>query len=153
METYNWLLKARPDDFDVTIITTYPGTPYHDSSVPHPDQEGVWVYTAHGDRLYSREVDYTKVADYYKGDPDGGYKSYVFTDYLTADELVELREFVERELRSILEIPFNPSAAATRYEHSMGQFGAGLSPRILRKSSGVTASVAPVDSPNWASLT
>jgi anaerobic magnesium-protoporphyrin IX monomethyl ester cyclase len=134
METYHWLLQVRPDDFDATIITTYPGSPYHDNSVPHPSKEGVWVYNVYGDNLYSYEVDYTKVADYYKGDPDGGYKAYVYTDYLTADELVELREFIERDVRGILQIPYNLAASATRYEHSMGQFGARLPSRILKQS-------------------
>jgi radical SAM superfamily enzyme YgiQ (UPF0313 family) len=151
LETYHWLLKMRPNDFDATIITTYPGSPYYDNAVPHPEQEGVWVHTAHGDRLYSREVDYTKVADYYKGDPDGGYTSYVFTDYLTANELVELREFMEKELRRILQIPYNPSAAAARYEHSMGQFGARLPSCILKKSSDMPPEV-PANSRNWVQL-
>jgi len=30
------------------------------------------VYEKTGDKLYQLEVDYTEVADYYKGDPDGG---------------------------------------------------------------------------------
>lgn len=153
METHEWLLQVRPDDFDATIITTYPGSPYHDSSVPHPSQEGVWVYNTHGDNLYSREVDYTKVADYYKGDPDGGYKSYVFTDHLTAEELVELREFMERDVRRVLQIPYNPSAASTRYEHSMGQLGAQLPARILKRSSGAPkVEQEPVSSLQWIPL-
>jgi anaerobic magnesium-protoporphyrin IX monomethyl ester cyclase len=152
METNRWLLEVRPDDFDATIITPYPGSPYHDSSVPHPDQEGVWMYTTHGDHLYSRELDYTKVADYYKGDPDGGYTSYVFTDHLTANELVELREFMERDLRRTLQIPYNPSAAAIRYEHSMGQFGVRLPSRILKKSSGIPQPEPQVNSLNRVAL-
>ncbi|MBI2065071.1 MAG: B12-binding domain-containing radical SAM protein [Candidatus Yanofskybacteria bacterium] len=93
METRDWLLNVRPDDFDVTIITTYPGTPYYDYAVPHRDKPGIWIYTYEksGDRLYSIEIDYAKIADYYKGDPDGGYQSFVYTDYLTPKELVDLR--------------------------------------------------------------
>ena len=74
-ETQDWLLEVRPDDFDLTIITTYPGTPYYDNAVQHPDKPGIWVYTYEktGDRLYSLEVDYRTVADYYKGDPNGGH--------------------------------------------------------------------------------
>ena len=136
METRDWLLEAKPDDFDVTIITTYPGTPYYDRAVPHPTMKDVWVYTyeANGDKLYSHEVDYTEVADYYKGDPDGGYKSYVFTDHLSAEKLVELRDKVEREVRQTLNIPFNAGRPAERFEHSMGQ--QGLPPHILRKTAG-----------------
>src|SRR5258708_26350022 len=96
----------------------------------------VWVYTFEGNgvKLYSRDVDYTEVADYYKGDPDGGYKSYVFTDALSAETLVALRDKVERDVRKALNIPFNAGRPAERFEHSMGQ--QGLPPHILRKSAG-----------------
>ncbi len=134
METHDWLTQVKPDDFDVTIITTYPGTPYYDYAVRHPEKEGIWVYTYEktGDRLYSIEVDYNVVADYYKGDPDGGYQAYVYTDHLNSKELVELRDFVERDVRKKLNIPFNSSKSAARYEHSMGQFGGRLPSNILR---------------------
>lgn len=134
MQTHDWLLEVKPDDFDVTIITTYPGTPYYDHAVPHATEPGVWTYTYRGDRLHAFEVDYTEVADYYKGDPDGGYRAFVYTDYLSADDLVKLRDFVERDGRRVLGLPFNPSASAIRYEHSMGQLGGALPPNILRTS-------------------
>ena len=123
METMNWLLEVRPDDFDATVITTYPGTPYYDNAVPHPDKPGIWIYQYEktGDRLYGIEVDYRTTADYYKGDPEGGYKSFVYTDHLNPEQLVRLRDFVEENVREKLHIPFNPSAPAQRYEHSMGQ--------------------------------
>jgi radical SAM superfamily enzyme YgiQ (UPF0313 family) len=119
----DWLIRNQVDDFDCTVITTYPGTPYYDLAVPHADEPDVWTYThpKTGDRLHSREVDYTVCADYYKGDPNGGYRSYVFTDHLTAERLVRLRDLVERDVRAALNIPFNPGAPALRYEHSMGQ--------------------------------
>ena len=130
-DTRDWLLAERPDDFDATIITTYPGTPYYDRAVE--TSPGIWTYTypKNGDRLHSYELDYTQVADYYKGDPDGGYKAYVFTDYLTSERLVFERDWLEREVRAALGIPFNAGHAAQRYEHSMGQ----LPPSILRSSS------------------
>jgi len=133
-DTRKWLLEVQPDDFDVTIITPYPGSPYYDFSVPHPERDGVWVYTTNEDRLYSYEVDYTKVADYYKGDPDGGYTSFVYTDSLTPEDLVRHRDFVEKDVRQRLGLPFNPAAPAIRYDHSMGQFGARLPANILRSS-------------------
>jgi anaerobic magnesium-protoporphyrin IX monomethyl ester cyclase len=138
LNTRDWLLEARPDDFDVTIITTYPGTPYYDLAVPHPEQDNVWVYTYEktGDRLYAYDVDFTEVADYYKGNPDGGYKSYVFSDHLSPERLIELRDQVEREVREALEIPFNPARPALVYEHSMGQMGARLPSTMLRTSGG-----------------
>lgn len=134
-DTREWLLETRPDDFDVSIITCYPGTPYYDEAIPHPNLDNVWVYTdqRNGDRLYQLHVDHTKVADYYKGDPDGGYRAYVYTDELSPEELVALRDSVEREVRERLKIPFNPGAPAMLYEHSMGQQGQFPS-NILRKS-------------------
>ena len=129
-ETHRWLLGVKPDDFDVTIITVYPGTPYYDEAVPHPTKKGIWIYSYENERLYSEEIDYRLVADYYKGNPDGGYKSYVFTDHLTAEEIVRWRDLIERDVRHKLKIPFNPNLPAKSYEHTMG---AGLPQYILKK--------------------
>ncbi|HET9555025.1 MAG TPA: radical SAM protein [Anaeromyxobacteraceae bacterium] len=139
-EVHDWLLQVRPDDFDCTVITTYPGTPYYDEAVPHADRPGVWTYTCRdsGDRLHGIDVDFTQVAEYYKGDPDDGYRAYVFTDHLGAEDLVRLRDWVERDVRDRLGIPFNASRAAVRYEHSMGQGGA-LPSTLMR----TTASARP----------
>lgn len=137
-DLHDWLLRVRPDDFDCTVITTYPGTPYYDEAVPHPEREGVWTYTCRrsGDRLHAFDVDFTAVAEYYKGNPDGGYRSYVYTDWLSPERLVELRDWIERDVRRELKIPFNPARAAQRYEHSMGQGSNALPPSILRASRG-----------------
>jgi len=142
METRDWLLKTRPADFDLSLITTYPGTPYYDDAVPHDSDPDVWTYTCRksGDRLHAYNVDYTEVAEYYKGNPEGGYHAFVYTDYLRSPELVELRDFVERDVRARLDIPFNPGAPSIRYEHSMGQPGP-LPPGIFRQSAPGT--VAP----------
>ena len=131
-EMYEWVAHTRPDDFDVTIITPYPGSPYYDMAVP-TDTPGEWVFTTpNGDRLYQVEIDYLKEADYYKGNPDEGYVSHVHTDTLSPEDLIRERDHLERVLRTELGIPFNPSRAAHLYEHSMGQ--SGLPPQILRTS-------------------
>jgi len=129
-ETRSWLLENKPEDFDVTIITPYPGSPYYDEAV---EENGHWTYTFKqtGDRLYAREVDYFKTADYYKGDPNGGYVSYVWTDHLSCQDLVRERDQLERDVRRVLRIPFNPASPSVRFEHSMGQ---GLPQKILKKS-------------------
>lgn len=134
-ETQQWLLSARPDDFDVSIITCYPGTPYFDEAVPHESLPGILVYTYKktGDRLYQFDVDHSSVADYYKGDPNGGYRAYVYTDDLLPEDLVFLRNYVESSVRECLQIPFNPGAPAMLYEHSMGQQGV-FPENILRTS-------------------
>jgi anaerobic magnesium-protoporphyrin IX monomethyl ester cyclase len=134
-DTLNWLLQVKPGDIDVTIITCYAGTPYYDQAVPHKTLPGVYTYTFQktGDQLHQYEVDYTKVADYYKGDPNGGYKAYVFTDSLTSEDLVQERDRIEKEVRMALNIPFYHGSVAMRYEHSMGQMG-GIPENILRVS-------------------
>lgn len=133
MNIRDWLINMKVDDFDCTVITTYPGTPYYDLAIPDPNNQGVWTYTHKktGDRLHAYELDHTITADYYKGDPDGGYTSYVFTDFLSAKEIVELRNLVESEVREKLNIPFNSGTASLRYEHSMGQ---GLPDSLYRES-------------------
>jgi hypothetical protein len=129
--TKNWLLEVKPDDFDCTIITTYPGSPYFDSAIR---EDGKWVYIQPrtGDKLYQKELDYLSKPDYYKGDPDGGYTSYVWTDHITPEELVEERDKLEAEVRSTLNIPFNPAGGIVKFEHSMGQ--GSIPPNILRSS-------------------
>ena len=129
--TRDWLLAVKPADFDATVITTYPGTPYFDEAVE--TKPGVWTYTyaKTGDRLHSLEVDYREVAEYYKGVP-GEYTSYVYTDHLNAKELVQQRDWLEADVRSKLGIPYNAGAPAVRYEHSMGQ--GGIPTNILRST-------------------
>jgi anaerobic magnesium-protoporphyrin IX monomethyl ester cyclase len=135
-ETKQWLLDVKPEELDVTIITPYPGSPYYDEAIE--TQPGVWTYTYKktGDRLHAREVDYNVTADYYKGDPNGGYHAFVYTDHLSSEQIVALRTQVEEEVRAKLNIKFNPSTAALRYEHSMGQ---GLPDFIHRKATGRSA--------------
>jgi radical SAM superfamily enzyme YgiQ (UPF0313 family) len=142
--TRDWLVSTKPADFDVTIITTYPGTPYYDEAVPHDSMPDVWTYTyaRTGDRLHAYDVDYTRVAEYYKGNPDGGYHAYVFTDALNANELVQARDHIERDVRAALGIPFNAAVPAVRFEHSMGQLGP-LPPNILRLSGADRLSQTP----------
>lgn len=128
----DWLFEVRPSDFDVTVITPYPGSPYYDQADEVPGSPGRFVFRAkNGDALYQEEIDYTRETDAYKGIP-GQYVSHVWTDALSAEDLVRERDALERDVRERLNIPFNQSAAVIDYEHSMGQ--TGLPGRILRRS-------------------
>jgi anaerobic magnesium-protoporphyrin IX monomethyl ester cyclase len=116
--TRDWLLDVKPDEFDATVLTIYPGTPYHDEAralVP-----SVWTYTAkNGDRLYFRDIDQFTDTPYYKGVP-GHYQSFVWTEHLTPANLTWLRDRLEAEVRAQLQIPWPKDAAALNFEHSMG---------------------------------
>jgi anaerobic magnesium-protoporphyrin IX monomethyl ester cyclase len=127
--TRNWLIQVEPDEFDLTCITVYPSTPYYDQAVE--SQAGIWTYTAqNGDRLHSLNVDFSAEPQYYKGVP-GDYHSYVYTDALQPEDLVQLRNEVEVDVRHKLGIPPYPISAPAMFEHSMGQ---GLPNTILRES-------------------
>lgn len=130
-ETREWLLEVRPDDFDCTIISPYPGCPYYDSAEMIGD--GVYCYTSPktSDRLYMHNIDFTAEAQYYKGMP-GDYRSFVWTDHISAEKLVEMRDALERDVRKRLNIPFYQSGASISVEHSMGM--TGLPPQVLRTS-------------------
>ena len=133
--TKHWLLNIKPDDFDCTIITTYPGSPYFDDAVFDPVHD-CYVYEdkRSGEKLYQSNIDYLVDQDYYKGNPDGGYISYVWTDHISAQALVKERDKLEQEVRDQLNIQFNPSRPGIAYEHSMGIGNINLPDFILKRS-------------------
>ncbi len=118
-DTKNWLLEVKPYDFDVTVISPYPGSPYFDRAKKENNQ---WVFTdpKNQDKLYMDEIDYAEKANYYKGIP-GSYVSYVWTDYLSREDLCTLRDEAEATVRFKLDIPFNQAHSGIQYESSMGQ--------------------------------
>jgi radical SAM superfamily enzyme YgiQ (UPF0313 family) len=129
--TKQWLIETQPEEFDCTIITTYPGSPYFDDAIKEGSHY-VYADPKNGDKLYQASLDYLTQLDFYKGDPEDGYTSYVWTEHLSADELVVLRGNLEDEVREKLNIPFNPSRPGITYEHSMGQ--SAIPASILRKT-------------------
>ncbi len=131
--TKKWLLEVQPEEFDCTVITTYPGSPYFDDAIKKDDY---YVYSAKhsGDKLYQSTIDYLSELDYYKGDPEGGYVSYVWTDHLTAKEIVQGRDNLEKEVREKLGIPFNSARPGIKYEHSMGMGNIKIPEFILKKT-------------------
>ncbi len=140
-ETRRWLLAMNPPDFDVTIITPYPGCPYYDDAVPTGrklEDKDVFVYTCprhfntnpdpflQPDKLYQVELDYRTEVDYYKGDPNALVISHVWTEHLSPAELVKARNAIEKEVRGNLGLPYYPrnepiDCATINFDHSMGQ--------------------------------
>jgi len=122
-ETKQWLLEVQPEDFDATVISVYPATPYHANAICVHEGRNIWCYEAkNGDKLFFEDIDFTEETAYYKGIP-GEYKSYVFTDALTAEEIVHLRNDLEAEVRHKLNIPYYQIKPAMVVEHSMGMSG------------------------------
>jgi anaerobic magnesium-protoporphyrin IX monomethyl ester cyclase len=132
--TKNWLLETKPEDFDCSIITTYPGSPYFDNAVKEKDY---YVYrdNRNGAALYQSYLNYEVDQDYYKGVPGGGYTAYVWTDHLSSEELVIHRDILENEVREKLDIKYNPARPGINYEHSMGMGNVKLPDNIFRRSS------------------
>ena len=128
LATRDWLLAEHPDDFDCTIISTYPGTPYHDSAIQDGNR---WTYDFKGDRLHAMDIDYSRESNHYKGVP-GEYVSHVWTDFLSPLDLVRLRDQVEEEVRRKLGIPYQTGQVAIRYEHSMSASPGTIPSHILR---------------------
>jgi anaerobic magnesium-protoporphyrin IX monomethyl ester cyclase len=120
-ETRDWLREVKPNEADFTIITPYPGSPYYDDALPCGERK--YVYSTRTDKLYQEEVDYITECDYYKGDPNALVLSHVWTDYLSAKELVEERQYLEADIRHVLGIPYHRRAdpVDASYGHSMGQ--------------------------------
>lgn len=117
LATRDWLLEEKPDDFDCTVITVYPGTPYYDQATCIEDP--VYAYETHGDRLYSEDVDFARDLAYYKGRP-GEYHAFVWTDFLSREQLAGLRDDLEADVRKQLSLPYPRAVAAINYEHSVG---------------------------------
>lgn len=140
----SWIIEARPDDFDVTVITVYPGTPlweqrqYVETST---DGHRICKYvkeskrpTENGATLFFEELDYAKEFAFYKGRPKE-YISHVWTPELSKTDLVALRDSVEDAARQALNIPYPKRYSGDHldgqqnFEHSMG---AGMSPQDSR---------------------
>lgn len=131
-ETKDWILRVKPDSFDITRITVYPGTPYFDRAIECAP--GVWKYSINGDSLYSPEVDFTTNYLFYKGDRGanlGLNQFFAWTDELSAEGLADILAKTEQSLRAELGQPFQTDAPVLLYEHSMGQ---GLPGYILRST-------------------
>ena len=90
-KTINWILENKPDDFDINIITPYPGSKIYDNSVPSTEfKDYAWEYKG----LYFNKPNYSKEDSYYKG-IDRQSHSNVRTKTLTNDDLTKIRNEME----------------------------------------------------------
>ena len=95
MKTAEWLKKVNLEDVNFTIISCLPSSFYYDYAIKQKD--GIWVYTVPetNDKLYSYNVDFHSKPNILNGNLDYGYESTVFTDYLSADEIVKWHKYLE----------------------------------------------------------
>jgi anaerobic magnesium-protoporphyrin IX monomethyl ester cyclase len=95
METKKWLQEVRPDGFDITILSPYPGSELYNHSVPSTKYSG---FDREWNGLYFKRPDFAENETFYKGIP-GRYPCNIRTDELTSEELIALREGIERDLK------------------------------------------------------
>jgi len=113
MLTKKWILDAKPDYFNLGINTPYPGSPEYDMKEKYDLEFG--------------EIDFAKEqASYSSGSKSKVWKSWVRTSALSSEELVRLRDEVEKECRKKLKFAYNAGedghgSSASPYEYSMGQ--------------------------------
>jgi len=120
MLTKKWILDAKPDYFTISINTPYPGAPEYDHREKYDLEFG--------------EIDYAKEQVSHSTYGRKEWKSYVRTSSLSGEELVRLRDAVEKECREKLGYAFPPGEGghgshASPYEYSMGQ---GLTDELLK---------------------
>lgn len=107
-ETRDWLLRYRPDDFDLTIYTPYPGSPIFALKYPGYTRREIGGEVGGRDRPLEISFplpDYSDEAVFYKGIP-GHYQAVVSTPALTGEDLVQLRDQVDAGVRRELGIPW-----------------------------------------------
>ena len=103
MKTKEWLLTFKPDEFDVCILTPLPGSPIYE----HPENEGKGLFFDKGD---GEILPYKTVP--------GEYRSKTRTETLSNEDLIRLRDEIDRDVRQALGI--KPVERVNLYDHSMG---------------------------------
>jgi len=128
-ETKSWLIETHPDDFDITVLTIYPGTPIWEKRehISFENERSICRYVKHSKRpeedgatLFFEEVNYAEEFCWYKGVP-GAYVSHVWTPDLSKTDLVKLRDQIEDDVRKALGIPYPLRYSGDQFDHSMGQ--------------------------------
>ncbi len=93
--TKQWLLEAKPDDFDLNIMMPYAGSKIYDDAIPSIEFKG---YNWEWNGLYFNKPDCSKEDTYYKGIGSQS-ASNIRTKELSNDNLTKLRDTIENEVR------------------------------------------------------
>ncbi len=90
-QTIDWIKQAKPDDFDVNILTPYPGSKIYDKAVESYKFRGYdWEYKG----LYFNKPDYSKDESFYKG-IDAQSAAFTCTDEIPEIFIHRIRDKIE----------------------------------------------------------
>ena len=91
-ETTNWLLENKPDDFDLNLLTPYPGSKIYDDAIPSNRFKSYnWEYKG----LFFNKIRYAYEDSYYKG-IDKQSKSNIRTLTISNKRYIELRNSIDK---------------------------------------------------------
>lgn len=100
MMTKDWLIKNKPDDFDLGIITPYPGSRIYDNAKPSTKfKDYKWEYNG----MYFNKPRYSKEDSFYRG-YERESRSNIRTNKLSHDDIVRLQKEVTKEVKECLNI-------------------------------------------------
>ena len=95
LKTINWIKNAKPDDYDVNIITPYPGSKIYDEAVPSTTFKNYkWEFNG----MFFNKPRYSKEDSFYKG-IDAQSESNVRTTYISNKELKKTRDLIDRRFK------------------------------------------------------
>jgi len=95
-KTKNWIKNNKPDGFDVTILTPYPGSKLYDHSKPSTKHEG---FDREWNGLFFKRIDYSSEESFYKG-KSGEYVCNVRTEELRPKDLLKIRDEIEKDINT-----------------------------------------------------
>ena len=95
VRTYNWLVDNEPDDFDINIVTPYPGSKMYDDAVPSTEFEGYdWEFKG----TFFNKPRFAQEDSFYKG-LKGQSHSDIRTRTLTNRQLTDFRNEIDGSLK------------------------------------------------------
>jgi radical SAM superfamily enzyme YgiQ (UPF0313 family) len=111
-------------EFDLTILTPYPGSQVYDSAKKNTGKHRSEFQRVLGEgELYLREIDFAKESAPYKTAP-GESEVHIRTETLSSGDLLALRQEIDDNLRAKYHLGRNDRKdPAKSIEHSMGQTG------------------------------
>ena len=94
-KTVQWIKDIKPHGFDISILSPYPGSRLYNLA---KDSNKYPEFDREYEGLYFKSIDYSSEESFYKGKP-GEYHCNIRTDELTSENLLQLRDNTEKELK------------------------------------------------------